>query len=131
MRDPKDRYLGQYRIMEQIGAGGMARVFRGYQQRLERYVAIKMIANQGIDRNIAARFQQEAKLIARLSHQNILQVYDYGDESGWAYIVMEYVPGGTMRDHLATAENTHNWFRCGGRSRFANRPPTRSITPTT
>ncbi len=107
MRDPKDRYLGQYRIMEQIGAGGMARVFRGYQQRLERYVAIKMIANQGIDRNIAARFQQEAKLIAKLSHQNILQVYDYGDESGWSYIVMEYVPGGTMRDRLATAENTH------------------------
>jgi len=107
MRDPKDRYLGQYRIMDQIGAGGMARVFRGYQQRLERYVAIKMIANQGIDRNIAARFQQEAKLIAKLSHQNILQVYDYGDESGWSYIVMEYVPGGTMRDRLATAENTH------------------------
>ncbi|MGE5333377.1 MAG: protein kinase domain-containing protein [Nitrososphaerota archaeon] len=107
MRDPKDRYFGQYRIMDQIGAGGMARVYRGYQQRLDRYVAIKAIPTQGSDRHMTARFEQEAKLIARLAHQNVLPVYDYGEENGWAYIIMEYVPGGTVRDRLATAEATH------------------------
>lgn len=107
MRDPKDRYFGQYRIMDQIGAGGMARVYRGYQQRLDRFVAIKAIPTQGNDRHMTARFEQEAKLIARLAHQNVLPVYDYGEENGWAYIIMEYVPGGTVRDRLATAEATH------------------------
>ncbi|HEU5347241.1 MAG TPA: serine/threonine-protein kinase, partial [Ktedonobacterales bacterium] len=107
MRDPKDRYFGQYRVMDQIGAGGMARVYRGYQQRLDRYVAIKAIPTNGSDRQMIARFEQEAKLIARILHQNILPVYDYGEENGWAYIVMEFVPGGTVRDRLATAEATH------------------------
>lgn len=106
MREPKDRYLGQYRIMDQIGSGGMARVYRGYQQRLDRYVAIKTIPTQGSDRHMIARFQQEAVLIGRLTHQYILPVFDSGDENGWAYIVMEYVPGGTVRDRLANAEAT-------------------------
>ena len=107
MRDLKDHYLGKYRIMDQIGAGGMARVYLGVQERLERYVAIKAIPTQSSDRHLAARFEQEAKLIARLSHQHILPVYDSGDEGGWAYIVMEYVPGGALRDRLHTAETTH------------------------
>lgn len=106
MRDLKDRSLGQYRILNQIGVGGMAHVYLGYQQRLDRYVAVKAIPSHSSDRHLAARFEQEAKLIARLSHQNILQVYDYGDESGVAYIVMEYVPGGALRDVLHTAEMT-------------------------
>lgn len=108
MREPKERYFGQYRILEQIGAGGMARVYRGYQQRLERYVAIKTISTQGSDRHMIERFQQEAKLIAKLTHQYILPVFDSGDENGWAYIVMEYVPGGTVRDRLANAETTRS-----------------------
>ena len=74
MRDLKDRSLGQYRILNQIGVGGMAHVYLGYQQRLDRYVAIKAIPSHSSDRHLAARFEQEAKLIARLSHQNILQV---------------------------------------------------------
>ena len=105
MRDLKDRYLGQYRIMQQIGVGGMARVYLGYQQRLDRYVAIKAIPSHSNDRHTAARFEQEARLIARLNHQHILPVYDSGDESGWAFIVMEYVPNGALRDRLQTAEN--------------------------
>jgi Protein kinase domain/FHA domain len=106
MSGPKDRYLGQYRVLEQIGAGGMARVYRGYQQKLDRYVAIKTIPTLGNDRHMIARFEQEAKLIARLAHQNILPIFDSGDENGWAYIVMEFVTGGTLRDRLATAEST-------------------------
>src|SRR5580765_1666888 len=107
MSGPKDRYLGQYRVLDQIGVGGMARVYRGYQQKLERYVAIKMVPTHGTDRHMIARFEQEAKLVAKLAHQNILPIFDSGDESGWAYIVMEYVPGGTVRDRLAAAESTH------------------------
>ena len=113
MRDPKDHYLGQFRVLEQIGAGGMARVYRGYQPKLDRYVAIKTIPTQSNDRHIAARFEQEAKLIARLANQYILPVYDYGDEGGWAYIVMEFVPGGTVRDRLATAEATRSLTSLG------------------
>ena len=106
MRDPKDHYLGPYRIMEQIGMGGMARVYRGYHPRLDRYVAIKAIPSHSGDRHMAARFEQEAKLIARLNYQYILPVYDSGEEGGWAYIVMEYVPDGSLRDRLHTAETT-------------------------
>lgn len=106
MNGPKDRYLGQYRVLDQIGVGGMARVYRGYQQKLERYVAIKMVPTHGTDRHMIARFEQEAKLVAKLAHQNILPIFDSGDENGWAYIVMEYVPGGTVRDRLAAAEST-------------------------
>ena len=106
MSGPKDRYLGQYRILEQIGVGGMARVYRGYQAKLERNVAIKMIPTHGSDRNMILRFEREAKLVANLAHQNILPIFDSGDENGWAYIVMEFVTGGTLRDRLATAEST-------------------------
>jgi len=84
MSGPKDRYLGQYRVLDQIGVGGMARVYRGYQQKLERYVAIKMVPTHGTDRHMIARFEQEAKLVAKLAHQNILPIFDSGDESGWA-----------------------------------------------
>lgn len=106
MSGPKDRYLGQYRVLDQIGVGGMARVYRGYQQKLDRFVAIKMIPTHGNDRHMIARFEQEAKLVAKLTHQNILPIFDSGDENGWAYIVMEYVSGGTVRDRLAAAEST-------------------------
>jgi hypothetical protein len=106
MPDLKDRNFGQYRITDQIGSGGMARVYRAFQKSLDRNVAIKAIPTQGNDRHMIARFQQEAKVIARLAHQNILPVFDYGDENGWAYIVMEYVTGGTLRDRLANAEAT-------------------------
>ena len=107
MSGPKDRYLGQYRVLDQIGVGGMARVYRGYQQKLDRFVAIKTIPTHGNDRHMIARFEQEAKLVAKLTHQNILPIFDSGDENGWAYIVMEYVPGGTVRDRLAAAESKH------------------------
>jgi len=103
--------LGQYRVVEMIGQGGMARVYKAYQAALDRYVAIKAISAQGgdagSDQNFLARFTTEARLIAKLSHPNIVPVHDFGQEQGWAFIVMEYISGGTVRERLMQAEMGH------------------------
>ena len=93
--------LGGYRIESEIGRGAMARVYRAYQPQLERWVALKVLEVGGVgDREFLARFRREAKAIAALRHPNILTIYDYGEEKGIAYIVMEYVAGGTLKAHL-------------------------------
>ena len=93
--------VGSYQIAERIGRGGMATVYRAYHPALDRMVAIKVLpeffAEDAIYRE---RFQHEAWSIARLKHENILQVFDYGNEDGVAYIVMELVGGGTLADRL-------------------------------
>ncbi len=101
--------LGQFLVLEQIGQGGMARVYKAYQTSLDRYVAIKVIAagdEEARDQAFLLRFASEARLIARLTHPNIVPVHDFGEQGGWAYIVMEYIPGGTLRDQLVQAEAT-------------------------
>ncbi|RLC58887.1 MAG: hypothetical protein DRI79_14075 [Chloroflexi bacterium] len=101
MRDWIGRTLGGYRIAEEIGRGAIARVYRAYQPQLERWVALKVLEmGQVGDQEFLARFRREAKAIAALRHPNILTIYDYGEEKGIAYIVMEYVPGGTLKARL-------------------------------
>jgi serine/threonine-protein kinase len=97
-----DRTLGGYNLTEELGMGGMATVYKAYQPRLERSVAMKVLDPAFItdDSDVLARFRREAKAIAALRHPNILTVYDYGEEEGLAYIVMEYVEGGTLKDRL-------------------------------
>jgi len=97
-----DRTLGGYSLTEELGKGGMATVYKAYQPRLERWVAVKVLDPAYItdDSEVLARFRREAKAIAGLRHPNILTVYDYGEEDGLAYIVMEYVEGGTLKDRL-------------------------------
>jgi eukaryotic-like serine/threonine-protein kinase len=110
MTELKGRSLGQFQIREQIGQGGMARVYKAYQPSLDRFVAIKVIAAEfedDRDTEFLSRFASEARLIARLTHPNIVPVHDFGEESGWAYIVMEYIAGGTLRDRLALTEPEH------------------------
>jgi hypothetical protein len=93
--------LGNYRIIEQIGMGGMATVFKAYQPSMDRYVALKVISPYlSQDPNFAKRFQQEARVIAKLEHLHILPVYDYGEEDGYFYLVMRFVEGGTLKDRL-------------------------------
>src|SRR5438445_12076329 len=93
--------LGQFRIVERIGAGGMATVFKAYQPNLDRYVAIKVLpAYHARDPIFVKRFAQEARSVAKLVHPNILQIHDFGEEEGITYIVMEYVDGGTLKDRL-------------------------------
>ena len=95
------RTLGGCRIEAEIGRGGMARVYRAYQPQLERWVALKVLELGKVgDRKFLARFRREAKAIAALRHPNILTVYNYGEEEGIAYIVMEYVPGGSLAARL-------------------------------
>lgn len=90
-----------YQLAEEIGHGGMAVVYRAYQPQLERWVAIKILrpAEAG-DKGFLARFRREARAIAALRHPNVLTIYDYGEEGGIAYIVMEYVAGGTLKARL-------------------------------
>jgi tRNA A-37 threonylcarbamoyl transferase component Bud32 len=109
MSEPAGWSLGQYRVLEQIGQGGMAGVYKAYQNSLDRFVAIKMIPAQfddARDNDFLARFAAEARLVARLTHPNIVPVHDFGEASGWAFIVMEYIEGGTLRDLLVEAEET-------------------------
>src|SRR6266700_3429669 len=93
--------LGQFRIVERIGAGGMATVFKAYQPTLDRYFAIKVLpAYHARDPVFLKRFVQEAKAVARLSHANIVTIHEFGEQDGITYIVMEYVEGGTLKDRL-------------------------------
>ncbi len=94
--------LGQYRIAEQLGRGGMATVYKAYQPSLDRYVAVKVLPSfYAEDPEYLSRFRQEAISIARMRHPNILAVYDYGEQMGVTYIVSEYVPGGTLARYLS------------------------------
>jgi serine/threonine protein kinase len=94
--------LGGYELVEELGKGGMATVYKAFQPKLDRSVAVKVLDPGYIsdDSDVLARFRREAKVIAPLRHPNILTVYDYGEEEGLAYIVMEYVEGGTLKDQL-------------------------------
>ena len=95
--------LGQdkFRIVERIGAGGMATVFKAYQPNLDRYVAIKVLpAYFARNTDLVKRFVKEAKAVAKLVHPNILQIHDFGDQDNITYIVMEYVEGGTLKERL-------------------------------
>jgi serine/threonine-protein kinase len=99
--------LGQYRIDELIGQGGMARVYRAYQPTLDRNVAIKALPTRldnVQDQDLLHRFYVEARLVAKLTHPNIVPVHDFGEDQGWAYIVMEYIAGGTVREQMLKAE---------------------------
>ena len=98
------RSLGQFRIVERIGAGGMATVFKAYQPTLDRYVAVKVLpAYHARDPVFVKRFVQEARSVARLAHPNIVQIHDFGDQDNITFIVMEYVDGGTLKDRLKRA----------------------------
>jgi len=88
----------RYQLLERLGAGGMAVVFRARDLMLERYVAIKAL-HQDYSRNQAfqERFRQEARAAANLSHPNIVIVHDFGFDAGQLYIVMEYLPGTDLK----------------------------------
>lgn len=93
--------LGSYQLVEQIGQGGMATVFKAYQPSMDRYVAVKILPSHFTqDATFVARFTQEARVLARLEHPHILPVYDYGEQEGITYLVMRYIEAGTLHDLL-------------------------------
>jgi tRNA A-37 threonylcarbamoyl transferase component Bud32/tetratricopeptide (TPR) repeat protein len=93
--------IGRYQIIRELGKGGFATVYQGYDAALERHVAIKVLHPE-LTRDEAAlkRFQREAVAVARLRHANIIIVYEFGEETGSAYIVMEFVEGTTLKTRL-------------------------------
>jgi len=96
--------LGRYHILEKLGEGGMATVYKAYDTRLERDIAIKVIRRGAFPpeqlERILMRFEQEARLIAKLSHPNIVKLLDYGVYEGSPYHVLEYIPAGTLKKLL-------------------------------
>ncbi|HKZ84885.1 MAG TPA: protein kinase [Anaerolineae bacterium] len=101
MDDLIGRTLGQYEILQLLGKGGMASVYKAYQAGLQRYVAIKILPpHLAQNPEFSKRFEREARAIAQLDHPNIVPVYDYGQAEGFTFIVMKYVEGGTLKDML-------------------------------
>src|SRR5690625_2720810 len=98
------RLLGErYRIKRRIGGGGMANVYLGHDIILERDVAIKVLRIEfANDPEFIERFDREAQAATSLSHQNIVSIYDVGEEDDILYIVMEYVDGLTLKEYVHT-----------------------------
>jgi tRNA A-37 threonylcarbamoyl transferase component Bud32 len=93
--------LGAYRIIEQVGRGGMATVYKAYHAAMDRYVAIKVLPRQLAENpEFTGRFRREARTIANLEHPHILPVYDSGESEGVAYLVMRYLEAGTLKDRM-------------------------------
>ena len=96
--------LGRYHILEQLGEGGMAIVYKAYDTRLERDVAVKVIRTEKLTIETMGktlkRFEREAKALAKLTHPNIVPITDYGEHDGKPYLVMPYLPGGTLKQKL-------------------------------
>jgi serine/threonine-protein kinase len=107
MEDLTGRHFGGYELKELVGTGGMASIYKGFDKNLSRWVAVKVVripTADGSEQTLLARFRQEAQAIATLRHRNILTIFGYGEEDTWAYIVMEYVPGGSLKDRLKPGE---------------------------
>src|SRR5207248_4745625 len=93
---PETLIAGRYRLDELLGRGGMSEVWCATDIELGRRVALKLLAPNADN----ARFEREARAVASLGHPNITQLYDYGEEDGRPYMVLEYLPGGTLEDRL-------------------------------
>ncbi len=92
--------VGPYRIIEQLGQGGMATVYKAYHAGLDRYVAIKALHPAfKQDASFVGRFEREARIVAKLDHPNIIPIYDFSEHEGTSYIVIRYIEGTTLK-HL-------------------------------
>jgi serine/threonine protein kinase len=96
--------VGRYHIVDALGEGGMAVVYKAYDTRLERDVAIKFIRTHAIPMDqmekLLKRFEREAKRMAKFTHPNIVPIIDYGEVDGMPYLVMPFLSGGTLREKL-------------------------------
>jgi serine/threonine protein kinase len=94
--------IGIYEIKSELGRGGMATVYRGYDPRFEREVAVKVLPPELLhaDPQFRARFAREAKIIAQLEHPSIVPVYDVGEENNQPYFVMRFMNGGSLSDRI-------------------------------
>lgn len=97
--DSIPQQISKYRVMEEVGRGGMAVVYRGYDQTLDRQVAIKVLhPHLATDADSRVRFQREARAVARLHHPHIIEIFDFADrDDGPSYIVTEFIEGETLK----------------------------------
>ena len=94
--------LGRYELRRRVAQGGMSEVYLGYDRRVRRKVAVKVL--YGSNEPFVRRFEREALAVGTLSHDNILALYDFGEQRPWYYLVMPYIEGGTLRDYLVKRE---------------------------
>jgi tRNA A-37 threonylcarbamoyl transferase component Bud32 len=95
--------IGPYRIVDRLGQGGMATVFKAYHASLDRYVALKVLHPAFLeDPTFLTRFQREARIVAKLDHPSIVPVYDFGEHREHPYLVMRFVEGETLKARLAS-----------------------------
>jgi len=93
--------LGKYRVLEPLGRGGMARVYRAYHPQLDRYVAVKVLRSDLVDDEaFLVRFRREAQAVAGLRHPNVVQVFDFDVQGELTYMVMELLEGDTLKRRL-------------------------------
>jgi len=92
---------GRYQIEEMLGQGGMSAVYKATDPNLKRVVAVKLIhPHLSNEPDFVKRFEEEAAAVAQLRHPNIIQVYDFNNDDDNYYMVLEFVPGETIQDHL-------------------------------
>ncbi len=96
------KQFGAYQIVGPLGAGGMAAVYKAYQPGIDRYVALKVLPQHfAKDPQFLKRFEQEAKVLAKLQHPHILPIHDYGQSEDYTYIVMPFIESGDLADVLS------------------------------
>ena len=101
MKELREQVIAHYRIMEPIGAGGMGAVYKAYDKKLHRIVALKVLPPEYVSQqDRRRRFFQEARAASVLNHPHILTVYEVGEDDGAPYIAMEYVEGETLRQKI-------------------------------
>ena len=105
------KYIGRYHIIGQLGQGGMAIVYKAFDTSLERDVAIKFIRVEligpAMQSELLKRFEREAKALAKMEQSNIINVYDYGEYENSPYLVMQYLPGGTLKEQIGNPFPSH------------------------
>src|SRR5262245_60324468 len=93
--------IGKYELLRFLGGGRTSEVYQARDSHLGRTVAFKILSDEGLaDETAKARLIEEARLAGSLAHENVIELYEYGEENGRPYLVMEYFPGETLREAL-------------------------------
>ena len=113
--------LGKYRILEPLGRGGMAQVYKAYHPGLDRYVAVKVLRSDLVEESeFLARFRREARAVAGLRHPNIVQVFDFDVQDEHYYMVMELLEGDTLKAYLNAFRTRSERMPLGELTRILN-----------